>query len=49
MKVYKFGGASVRDASGNIVAVDHNQANVLTQKGVMHKISSVLKYTEPAK
>jgi uncharacterized surface protein with fasciclin (FAS1) repeats len=43
------GNLSVRDASGNIVAVDHNQANVLTQKGVMHKISSVLNYTEPAK
>ena len=43
------GNLSIRDASGNVISVNHNNANILTQKGVMHKISSVLNYTEPTK
>jgi len=34
---------SVEDASGQIVKVDHAVANILTRKGVGHKINSVLK------
>ena len=35
---------SIEDHSGNTVSVDHSLANFLTQKGVVHKITTVLKY-----
>jgi uncharacterized surface protein with fasciclin (FAS1) repeats len=35
---------TVEDHSGQIVTVDHSLADILTQKGVVHKITSVLKY-----
>jgi hypothetical protein len=35
---------SVEDVSGQVVPVDHINANFLVRKGVVHKINSVLKY-----
>ncbi|MBW8331145.1 MAG: fasciclin domain-containing protein [Prolixibacteraceae bacterium] len=35
---------SVEDHSGQIVSIDHSQANILVREGVVHKINSVLKY-----
>ena len=35
---------SVKDISGQVVTVDHAQANTIVRKGVVHKINSVLKY-----
>jgi uncharacterized surface protein with fasciclin (FAS1) repeats len=40
------GNLSIEDASGRIITVDHANANILVQKGVAHKINSVLKYYE---
>ena len=37
---------SVEDRNGNVVSVDHANANILVRKGVVHKINSVLKYYE---
>ncbi|MBL7111203.1 MAG: fasciclin domain-containing protein [Bacteroidales bacterium] len=36
----------VKDLSGQEVTVDHENANILVQKGVVHIITSVLKYSE---
>ena len=36
----------LEDVSGQEVPVDHADANLLVRQGVMHKINSVLKYTE---
>jgi uncharacterized surface protein with fasciclin (FAS1) repeats len=35
---------SIKDFSGNIIPVNHNKANALVRKGVVHKITSVLKF-----
>ena len=35
---------TVTDVSGQVINVDHAAANILVQKGVVHKINSVLKY-----
>jgi len=35
---------SVTDVSGQVVDIDHKNANLLVRKGVVHKINSVLKY-----
>ncbi len=35
---------SLTDHSGQVIAVDHANANVLIRKGVAHKINTVLKY-----
>lgn len=35
---------SIKDHSGQVVNVDHSNANFLVRKGVAHKITSVLKY-----
>ena len=40
------GNLSVQDVSGQIVNVEHANANILVRKGVMHKINSILKYYE---
>lgn len=37
---------TITDATGQEVTVDHAEADVLVRQGVMHKISSVLKFTE---
>ncbi len=37
---------SVKDLSGQVVTVEHENANILVRKGVVHKINSVLKYSE---
>ncbi len=38
------GNLSVQDVSGQVVQVDHSDANLLVRKGVVHKINKVLKY-----
>ncbi|MCF8380971.1 MAG: fasciclin domain-containing protein [Bacteroidales bacterium] len=38
------GNLSVTDLSGQQVSVEHEDANILVRKGVLHKINSVLKY-----
>jgi len=35
---------TVQDHTGQVITVDHSVADYLTQKGVVHKITSVLKY-----
>lgn len=35
---------TVKDHSGQVVQIDHSKADILVRKGVVHKISSVLKY-----
>ena len=35
---------SVKDVSGQVINVDHADADILVRKGVVHKINSVLKY-----
>lgn len=35
---------SVEDLSGQSVSIDHNEANILIEAGVIHKINSVLKF-----
>jgi uncharacterized surface protein with fasciclin (FAS1) repeats len=35
---------TITDLSGNVIQLDHADANVLVRKGVVHKINSVLKY-----
>jgi len=40
------GNLSVQDNAGQIISIDHAEANVLARKGVVHKIHTVLKYTE---
>ena len=35
---------SIKDNSGQIVQVDHANANILVRKGVIHKINTVLNY-----
>jgi len=37
---------SIKDRTGQVVNVDHEDANILVRKGVLHKINSVLKYSE---
>ncbi len=37
---------AVEDITGQVVHVDHADASILVKKGVMHKINSVLRYTE---
>jgi uncharacterized surface protein with fasciclin (FAS1) repeats len=37
---------AIEDATGQVVHVDHADAGMLVKKGVMHKINSVLRYTE---
>ncbi len=36
----------LEDVTGQVVPVDHADANLLVRQGVMHKINSVLKFTE---
>jgi uncharacterized surface protein with fasciclin (FAS1) repeats len=38
------GNLSIEDISGQVVNIDHADANILVRKGVVHKINSVLKY-----
>ena len=40
------GNLVITDVSGNEITVEHENANILTRKGVVHKINSVLKYYE---
>jgi len=35
---------TIKDHSGKVVPIDHSKADILVRKGVVHKISSVLKY-----
>jgi len=35
---------TVEDVSGQVIKVDHSMANILTKKGVAHKINSVFKF-----
>ncbi|MFO7668528.1 MAG: fasciclin domain-containing protein [Bacteroidales bacterium] len=37
---------TVEDMTGQVIPVEHADANLLVRQGVMHKITSVLKYTE---
>ena len=37
---------AVMDVTGNTVYVDHENADILVRKGTMHKINSVLRWTE---
>lgn len=37
---------TITDVSGQVVSVDHANANILVRKGVVHKINSILKYHE---
>ena len=36
----------LEDVTGQVVPLDHSNANLLVRQGVMHKINSVLKFTE---
>ncbi len=38
------GSLTVKDFAGQVITVDHANANILVRKGVVHKINSVLKY-----
>ncbi len=40
------GNLSIVDRTGQVVRLEHEDAGILVRKGVMHKIQSVLKYTE---
>lgn len=40
------GNLVIEDFTGQTVAVDHADANLLVRQGTMHKINSVLKFTE---
>ena len=40
------GNLAVQDVTENVVYVDHEDANLLVRKGSMHKINSVLRWTE---
>jgi len=40
------GNLTITDVTGQVVALDHADANLLVRQGVMHKINSVFKYTE---
>jgi uncharacterized surface protein with fasciclin (FAS1) repeats len=37
---------SIEDNTGQVVNVDHGEANILVRQGVMHKIDAVLKYAD---
>jgi uncharacterized surface protein with fasciclin (FAS1) repeats len=37
---------TITDLSGQEISLDHAKADILVEKGVMHKIDAVLKYTE---
>ncbi len=37
---------TIEDVTGQIITLDHENANRLVRRGVMHKIDEVLKYTE---
>lgn len=38
-----YNNLSITDLSGNVINIDHKNANLLVSKGVVHKISTVLK------
>jgi len=37
---------TITDVGGQVIPLDHDKANILVEKGVMHKLDAVLKYTE---
>jgi uncharacterized surface protein with fasciclin (FAS1) repeats len=38
---------TIEDHSGQVITIDHSQANILVRKGVAHRINTVLQYQKP--